>query len=334
MDSITHVVLGMAEGELIAGKKLGKKAMLWGAIANSVPDIDVLFTPFLSSDQGLLVHRGITHSILFAFLFSLAAAWFFSHRNSKLDFTGWLALWGCGMFSHILLDSFTNYGTGWFEPFSHTRVIINNIFVADPFYTSPLTVSAIALLLIKKYEPSRTKWATGGLILSLVYLGYTFFNKVSIDAVAEKNFTHQKMEVKRYMTAPTPLNNFLWYVLAQSDDGFYTGLYSVFDKDDSISFHFIPQNEQLVSPISSDEKVKRLIRFTQGWYCATLDSDQNVTLNDLRFGTMGFAGDEEKYVFSYSLAPDSSNGFLVHSSRFRSIPANAFGKLIERIEGK
>ena len=46
MDSITHTVLGMVEGELIAGKNLGKKAMLFGAIANNLPDIDVAFSFF------------------------------------------------------------------------------------------------------------------------------------------------------------------------------------------------------------------------------------------------------------------------------------------------
>ena len=40
MDSLTHIVLGAAIGELMAGRKLGKKALLIGAIANSLPDID------------------------------------------------------------------------------------------------------------------------------------------------------------------------------------------------------------------------------------------------------------------------------------------------------
>ena len=47
MDSLTHIVIGMIEGELIVGKKLGKKAMLIGAIANSLPDIDVVTSLFV-----------------------------------------------------------------------------------------------------------------------------------------------------------------------------------------------------------------------------------------------------------------------------------------------
>ena len=41
MDSITQIVLGAAVGEVVAGKKMGGKAALWGAIAGTIPDLDV-----------------------------------------------------------------------------------------------------------------------------------------------------------------------------------------------------------------------------------------------------------------------------------------------------
>jgi inner membrane protein len=42
MDSLTHIVLGACLGEVLLDRKLGRKAMLWGAIAQSAPDIDFL----------------------------------------------------------------------------------------------------------------------------------------------------------------------------------------------------------------------------------------------------------------------------------------------------
>ena len=39
MDSITHIALGACMGEAFLDRKLGKKAMLWGALAQSIPDI-------------------------------------------------------------------------------------------------------------------------------------------------------------------------------------------------------------------------------------------------------------------------------------------------------
>jgi len=37
MDSLTHITLGACLGEAFAGKKIGKKAMLWGILAVSTP---------------------------------------------------------------------------------------------------------------------------------------------------------------------------------------------------------------------------------------------------------------------------------------------------------
>ena len=48
MDSLTHIVAGAAIGEALLGKKIGKKAMLWGAIAGSAPDIDAVTNFFVS----------------------------------------------------------------------------------------------------------------------------------------------------------------------------------------------------------------------------------------------------------------------------------------------
>ena len=42
MDSLTQIVLGAAVGEAVLGKKVGNKAMMWGAIAGTIPDLDVL----------------------------------------------------------------------------------------------------------------------------------------------------------------------------------------------------------------------------------------------------------------------------------------------------
>jgi len=46
MDSITHIVLGAALGELILRKKTGNKGAILGAIIATIPDLDVLLVPF------------------------------------------------------------------------------------------------------------------------------------------------------------------------------------------------------------------------------------------------------------------------------------------------
>ncbi len=74
MDSLSQIVLGAAVGEVVAGKKLGNRALLWGAVGGTIPDLDVLFEKFMSVETQLAVHRGFSHSIVF----SIIAAWLLS----------------------------------------------------------------------------------------------------------------------------------------------------------------------------------------------------------------------------------------------------------------
>jgi len=89
MDSITQIVLGAAVGEVVMGKKLGNRAMVWGAIAGTIPDLDVLGNLFLDDIGALAFHRAISHSFSFAItapaLLAYFAAKFYqsgAHQNS------------------------------------------------------------------------------------------------------------------------------------------------------------------------------------------------------------------------------------------------------------
>jgi inner membrane protein len=83
MDSITQAVLGAACGEAVLGKKMGNRAILWGGIAGTIPDLDVVSRVFLDHEiYGLLYHRGLTHSIIFTILGSLLFAWI-AHKDRR-----------------------------------------------------------------------------------------------------------------------------------------------------------------------------------------------------------------------------------------------------------
>ncbi len=70
MDSVTQIVLGAAVGEAILGKKIGNKAVLWGALAGTIPDLDVYQSIFYDSLTANELHRGFSHSILFSVIFA------------------------------------------------------------------------------------------------------------------------------------------------------------------------------------------------------------------------------------------------------------------------
>ena len=90
MDSITHLALGACMGEAFAGKTLGKKAMLWGALAQSIPDIDFLASFWMNTTSNLLAHRGFTHSLLFC---ALIMVWGGLNLSATGEFHLMLFMW-------------------------------------------------------------------------------------------------------------------------------------------------------------------------------------------------------------------------------------------------
>ena len=68
MDSLTQIVLGAAVGEAALGRKVGNRAMLWGGICGTLPDLDVLSNAVSDPMSALAYHRAFTHSLPFALL--------------------------------------------------------------------------------------------------------------------------------------------------------------------------------------------------------------------------------------------------------------------------
>jgi inner membrane protein len=79
MDSLTQIVLGAGVGEIVLGKKLGNRAFLWGGIAGTIPDLDIIGNLFMTELEALVFHRGVSHSFFFAITFSFLIA-FVVHR--------------------------------------------------------------------------------------------------------------------------------------------------------------------------------------------------------------------------------------------------------------
>ena len=147
MDSITQIVLGAACGEIALGKKIGNKAILFGAIGGTIPDLDVLIGKLFYTNEidSLAFHRGIMHSIPFAIVGALIFGFLFYKvydygylRRGTTSLKDWIWLFFLSILTHPILDSFTPYGTQLFLPFSDYRVAFNNIAVVDPLYTLPL----------------------------------------------------------------------------------------------------------------------------------------------------------------------------------------------------
>jgi len=335
MDSVTHIVLGACIGEVIAGKELGRKAMLWGALAQTFPDIDVIAEMWLDTPSNLLAHRGFTHSILSCLLFTpiFAAMTRRIHSKANISFQRWMALFAIEMFCHLLLDSQNAYGTGLFEPFSHVRVSFNTMFVADPLFTIVALIASIVLLIFRKKEKRRLSWATAGIAASALYLSVCVVNKLIVTSEVKDMLQKQHVVYNENFVTPTPLNNLLWYVVANDDSGSFVGYRSILDKQQSLELTYFKRNEDLLNGVELDAGIQKLKRFSKGYYLAQKWGD-TLVFNDLRFGQMiGWKDPNEKFVFHYYLQYPAHNSVVIQRGRFAKWDNTAIPTLWRRMMG-
>ena len=315
MDSISQLVLGAAVGEATLGRKLGNRAILWGAIGGTIPDLDVLSGLFLSELGELAFHRGISHSLLFSVLFALLFGWLinrFNKPNSLVTRKEWQIMLFLAFFTHVILDCFTVYGTQVFAPFSSYRVSWGSIAVVDPLYTIPLLLSLVITGFIIRTKRTRRIVNYLGLALSTLYLLFTVYNKARVQEIFEHEFKAQNIEVTRMMTSPTIFNNILWSCTAEANDAYYVGLYSFYDTV-PVKFSKIEKQHTLIQNIDSDPTITSLRWFSNNYFCIDI-VDGNLLFNDLRFGAyFDKEGNNTDYIFSFLLEEDDGKYELVET---------------------
>jgi inner membrane protein len=336
MDSITHIALGAIIGDAIAGRKIGKMAMALGAVAQSLPDIDFVASSWMDTAHDVMAHRGITHSLLFVVVVALLFAWIGRRRwrGANMSFGWWFFFAGLELFIHIFIDAFNAYGTGWFEPFSHYRVSFNVLFVVDPFFSIWLGISLVAILILKRSHRRRVFWIRFGLILSCCYLYYCLLNKYRIDRWAKEALHAQQIPYDRYFTTPTPMNTWLWYIVAEDSTGFHTGYLSLLGHARKVQWSYFPRNDSLLGTLRSRGDVRELMQFSQGYYTVEQWSD-TLVFNDLRFGQIrGWENGKARFVFHYFLQQPGENEIILQRGRLAGWNRHSLQVFLEKIRGE
>lgn len=290
MDSLTQIVLGAACGEAVLGRKIGNKALLFGAIGGTIPDLDVFAGAMLYNNEidAMLFHRGFMHSILFSILGAFLFGWLVyklyntGKRLNTTNLNDWIKLFFWSLFTHPILDSFTPYGTQLFAPFSSYRVAFNNIAVADPLYTIPFLFSMIILMFYKRKSEKRRFWLNTGIGISSIYMLFTIFNKLYIDTIFESSLKDNDISYARFSTQPAILNNILWYGIAETENNYHVGFYSLLDKSKRFSdWKAIPKIRALTS--SEYKDIKDLAWFSNNYYNVEYLENEEFMYRDLRY---------------------------------------------------
>jgi len=187
MDTITHMLLGATTAQLAFRQRLGRGATWAAVVAAVAPDLDILAGPVLRAlgiDTGggghLVVHRGLSHSLLMAPVIALpiAAAWWKLRRRRAPSLASFGLLYACVLvagLTHPLLDWGTAYGTELLSPITDARYALSCVPIIDIFYTPMLALTLLACWLVRKASRGEARRATlvigwAGFLLSLGYL--------------------------------------------------------------------------------------------------------------------------------------------------------------------
>ena len=307
MDSFTQIVLGIATAEVIAGKQLKNKTFFYGAIVGTLPDLDVVVGSFLSDVDGVAIHRGLSHSLLFFLLLSpLLGGLLTNLEKGNLTFKRATSLVFWCLTTHVVLDTFTSWGTQVLWPLDH-RFALKTVFVIDPLYTVPLLLS---LLYVWKNKDSalRRKYVLRGLSISSGYLLLTCVLKLVAvqkfeSALIQQNIVYQELIVK-----PTAFNTILWNANIATSEGYFLGEYSFFDTQ-PVSFTFYKKDTALEKAVETSTDFQKLKKTSEGWYLVTRMNGQYY-FNDLRFGLLNTSDEQLQFAFSY-VFNTTSDGVLV-----------------------
>ncbi len=295
MDSVTQLALGAAVGEASLGRKIGNRAMIWGGICGTIPDLDV-FVPYQDPVTAFISHRSYSHSLLILALLTPLVLWIIRqiHPDTSQDTRRWLLLVYLAFATHVLLDCFTAYGTQIFWPVSHTPIMWSTIFIIDPLYSLPLLLGVTGALILTREKTWGHTFNTFGLLLSTLYLTWTVVAKTHVETFVTDRLAKQQVKYSKLLVHPTPINTLLWRILVMQGNRYAEGFYSLVDRTVELQLTPYPNHTHLLGSLMMHHPVQGLRKFAQG-FIGVKQIDDLIVVSDLRMGL------EPNYAFSFNV---------------------------------
>jgi inner membrane protein len=321
LDSITHIVAGAALGELAFGKKIGNKALIVGAIANTIPDIDVFFVRLApTADAALRVHRSYTHA-LFSHPFMAIPFAYLAYRlyKKEIPFYKLYLFFVFSFFTHVMMDCCTTYGTQLFLPFTDRLISWNNLSVVDPLFTFPMIIFFLLVWFIKKESFWRRIFAKVSIAISLLYLLSSTVNKFNAADVFKQALKEKNIAYSGFSTTPTMFTSWLWNVVAYNDTSMYLAEWSVFQDSGNIDFVEIKRNTELLKPFENSKAEQTALWFSQGNYFAEPGLNDTVDFYITKWGRGDLTSKDVHKMFPfYAQIYKEKNGTV----QFRQVEPN------------
>ncbi len=301
MDSITQALLGATVQASLLGRIQGRKALLYGAMLGTLPDLDVVID-YGDAVANMTYHRGFSHSLLVLSPLAVVLAWLARrfrpdprYSAMRLFLTIWLVL-----VTHVLLDAFTSYGTQLLWPLSTPPIAWSSIFIIDPLYSVPLLLTVLATAVFG-LRGKLAHWPVAALALTTLYLGFTLAGKQMAEQRVEQVMAASGIEAQQRFSTPTPFSSLLWRVILVDGEDYHEALVSWFDEAPPELVR-LPRGAQLASELEASPQHARLRWFTGDVLRYDRLADR-LLVTDLRLGMTGF------HPFRFPLAERREDGW-------------------------
>ncbi|MFC5698050.1 metal-dependent hydrolase [Pseudomonas sp. GCM10022186] len=286
MDSLTQALLGATIQGAVLGRWQGRKALLYGALLGTLPDLDVVIR-YSDAVDTMTHHRGFSHSLFVLSALAALLTWLVRRLRPHPGYSTrrlFLGLW-LVLATHPLLDCFTSYGTQLFWPMLTPPVAWSSIFIIDPLYSLPLLAAVLGGLLFG-LRGRAPRLPLAALALSSLYLLSTLGGKFMAEQQIAEVLDREGIRPQAIFSTPTPFNTLLWRVIVLDGEDYHEALVSWFDHKPP-KLERIPRGTELARRLRDSPQHMRLAWFTHG----ILRYDQIgqvLVVTDLRLGMTGF----------------------------------------------
>jgi len=300
MDSLTQALLGAGMQGAVLGRFQGRRALAYGALLGTLPDLDVVMR-YADPVSAMTAHRGFSHSLFVLTALAALIAWLVRRRWPQAHYGPWRLFWAVwlALITHPLLDAFTSYGTQLFWPLQPVPAAWSSIFIIDPIFTLPLL--AAVWLGAARHLTGRTLPALRMTLgCCVLYLGFSLAAKHLAETRVQAALTRAGITPQAMFSTPMPFNTLLWRVVAKHGDQYVEAISGVFDQREP-EWLLRPSGAQWLPALATSPEYAQLAWFTGGWL--RVDEVGNaLVVTDLR---MGFIGHD---TFRFVMAERSETG--------------------------
>jgi inner membrane protein len=294
MDSITQMLFGGTVAQAGFRRKLGRRALVVGAIVASVPDFDAAAAWVGGRFGEWEHHRGLTHSLFFGPVAGPPigwAIWRFEAWQSGLArdrerLSAWIWLAVLALLTHPLIDLFTSYGTQLLWPLTTTRFAIDSMPIIEPIYSLALVV-ALVIGARSTTRPSTAHSAAGvALLFILVYsfAGWAINEKVV--RIAAIDFG-RPAAVTAY---PLLFQPYCRRVVAITPEAAHVGYYSLLNPKPIAWKPYPRESGEAIEAVRRTREAALFEWFSMDkvlWRATPDGSGSQVEATDLRYGMFG-----------------------------------------------